>query len=187
MKDWRFHLAFFAILFSSKWQLSDPLKHHLLRTLARNQLGRGHHLFYDFIWKVTLLLFSCSVLSDSLWPHGQEHAKLSCLHHLLELAQTHVHQVDDVIKPSHTLSSPSISSCLQSFPATGSFPVSWLFTSSGQSIAVSASTSVLMMNIQDWSPLGLTDLISLQSKGLSRVFSNTTVQKHQFFVAQPSL
>ena len=79
------------------------------------------------------------------------------------------------------------SSCLQSFPASGSFPVSQFFASGGQSIGASASTSVLWMNIQDWFPLGLTGWVSLQSKGLSRVFSNTTVQKHQFFGTQPSL
>ena len=77
--------------------------------------------------------------------------------------------------------------CLQSFPASGSFPMSWFFASGGQSIGVPASTSVLPMNIQDWSPLGWTGWISLQSKGLSRVFSNTTVQKHQFFGAQLAL
>ena len=81
----------------------------------------------------------------------------------------------------------SFSSCPQSFPASGSFQMSQLFTSGGQSIGVSASTSVLPMNTQDWSPLGWTRWISLQSKGLSRVFSNTTVQKHQFFCAQLSL
>ena len=81
----------------------------------------------------------------------------------------------------------SFSSCRQSFPTSGSFPLSQFFPSGGQSIGVSASTSVLPMNIQDWSPLGWTGLISLQSKGLSRVFSNTTVQKHQFFSAQLSL
>ena len=79
------------------------------------------------------------------------------------------------------------SSCLQSFPASGSFPVSRFFASGGQSIGISASASVLPMNIQDWFPLGWTSLTSLQSKGLSRVFSNTTVQKHQFFGAQLSL
>ena len=79
------------------------------------------------------------------------------------------------------------SSCLQSFPASGSFLVSQFFTSGGQSIGASASASVLPMNIQDWIPLGLTGWISLQSKWLSRVFSNTTVQKHQFFCAQLSL
>ena len=78
-------------------------------------------------------------------------------------------------------------SCPQCFSASGSFPVSWFFASGGQSTGVSASASVLPMNIQDWFPLGLTGLISLQSKRLSRVFSSTTVQKHQFFGAQPSL
>ena len=78
------------------------------------------------------------------------------------------------------------SSCLQFSPASGSFPVSQFFAAGGQSIGVSASASVLPMNIQDWFPLGLTSLISLQSKGLSRVFSNTTVQKHHFFGAQLS-
>ena len=87
-----------------------------------------------------------------------------------------------------TISSSIIpfSSCPQSFPASGSFPVSHLFTWGGQSIGVSASTSVLPMNTQHWSPLGWTGWISLQSRGLSRVFSNTTVQKHQFFCAKPS-
>ena len=102
------------------------------------------------------------------------------LHHQLsELAQTHDHRVHDAIHPI----SPSVipfSSCPQSFPALGSFQISQLFTSGGQSIGASTSTSVLPMNIQDWFPLGLTGLISLLSKDLSRVFSNTTVQKHQF-------
>ena len=78
-------------------------------------------------------------------------------------------------------------SCPQSFPASGSFPMSQLFTSGGQSIGASASASVLPMNIQGWFPLGLTGLISLLSKGLSRIFSSTTVRKHQFFSTQPSL
>ena len=88
--------------------------------------------------------------------------------------------------PTMSSSVVSFSSCLQSFPATGSFQMSQLFASGGQSMGVSASTSVLPMNIQDWSPLGWTGWISLQSKGLSRVFSNTPVQKHQF-CAQLSL
>ena len=89
--------------------------------------------------------------------------------------------------PTISSSAALFSFCLQSFPASGSFPMSWLFTSGGQSIGVSALASVLPMNIQDWFPLGGTGWISLQSKGLSRVFSNTTVQKHQFFGTQPSL
>ena len=105
--------------------------------------------------------------------------------YLPEFAQTHVHWVCDAIQPSHPLL--PFSSCPQSFPASGSLLMSQLFTSGGQSISTSDSAPVLPMNIQDWFSLGLTGLISLQSKGLSRVFSNTTVQKHQFFSTQPSL
>ena len=106
-------------------------------------------------------------------------------HQLPEFTQTHVHRVGDAIQPSHPLVVP-FSSHLQSFPASGSFQMGRFLASGGQSIGVSASTSVLPMNIQDWSPLGWTGWISLQSKGLSRVFSNTTVQKHQFLGAQLS-
>ena len=106
-------------------------------------------------------------------------------HQLPEFTQTHVHRVGDVIQPSHPSVIP-FSSCRQSFPASRSFPMSQHFASGGQSIGVSASTSVLPMNTQDWSPLGWTGWISLQSKGLSRVFSNTIVQKHKFFCAQLS-
>jgi len=107
-------------------------------------------------------------------------------HQLREFAQTHVHWVGDAIQPFHPLSSPFFS-CPQSFPASESFQISQFFTSGGQNIGVSASASVLPMNIQDWFPLEWTGWISLQSKGLSRLFSNTTVQKHQFFGVQPSL
>ena len=100
------------------------------------------------------------------------------LHHLPELAQTHVHWVSDAI-------SSSVAPFSSSSMASGYFLMGWLFASGGQSVG--ASASVLLMNIQDWFPLGLTGLISLQSKGLSRVFSNTTVQKHQFFHTKPSL
>ena len=104
---------------------------------------------------------------------------------LLGVTQTHVCWVSDAIQPSHPII--PFASCLQSFPASGSFLVSQFFESGGQSIGVSASASVLTMNIQDWFHLRWTGWISLQSKGLSRVFSNTTVQKHQFFSAQLSL
>ena len=107
-----------------------------------------------------------------------------CPHHP-ELAQTYVHWVGAAIQPYHPVI--PFSSCLQSFPASGSFLMSQLFASSGQSIGASASASVLSVNTQDWFPLWLTGLISLQSKELSRGFSNTTVQKHQFFGAQLSL
>ena len=106
-------------------------------------------------------------------------------HQLPEFTQTHVHLVSDAIQPSHPLVVP-FSSCPQSLPASGFFPVSQHFTWGGQSIGVSASASVLPKNTQDWSPLEWTGWMSLQSKGLSRVFSNTKVQKHQFFGAQLS-
>ena len=108
------------------------------------------------------------------------------LHQLPKSAQTHIHWVTDAIQPSRPLC--PFSSCLQTFPASRSFLVSQLFVSGDQSIGVSASASVLIMNIQDWFSLGLTTgLISLLSKGLSRVFSSTTVWKHQFFSAQAFL
>ena len=100
---------------------------------------------------------------------------------LPKLAQTHVHWVSDAIQPFHPLSSPS-SPAFNLSPALGSFLMSRLFESGGQSIGASASASVLPMNIQGWFPLGLTGLISLLSKGLSRVFSNTAVWKHWFFL-----
>ena len=118
------------------------------------------------------------------------------LHYLLAFAQTHVRWVGDAIHPAMddirwdpTISSSVVpfSSCPQSFPASGSFPMSRLFTSGGQSIGASASASVLPMNIQGWFPLGMTGLIFFQSKGLSRAFSSTTIPKHQFFITQPSL
>ena len=106
------------------------------------------------------------------------------LHYFLEFSQTRVYWVEDAIQPISSSVIPS-SSCPQSFPVSGCFSVSQLFASSGQSIGV--SVSVLPVDNQGWFPLGLTGLISLISKGLSRVFSNTTVQKHQFFGIQPSL
>ena len=107
-------------------------------------------------------------------------------HKLLQLTQTHDHCIGDAIQPSHPLSFPSPPAFNLSQPS-GSFPVSQFFISGGQRIGVSALASVLPINIQDRFPLGLTGLISLQSKGLLRVFSNATVQKHQFFGTQLSL
>ena len=130
--------------------------------------------------------FSRSVVSDSLWPHESQHARPPC-----PSPTPRVHSnpcpLNQWCHPTISSSVVPFSSCPQSFPASGSFQMSQLFASSGQSIGVSDSTSVLPMNIQDWSHLGLTGWISLQSKGLSRVFSNTTVQKHQFFTAHLSL
>ena len=122
----------------------------------------------------------------TLRPHEPQHARPPCPSPTPGVCSTSC--------PLSLWCHPTISSlvapffsCLQSFPASGSFSVSQFFTSGGQSIGVSASASVLPMNTQDWSPLGGTGLTSLQSKGLSRVFSNTTVQKYQFFGAQLSL
>ena len=128
--------------------------------------------------------FSCSVVSDALQLHGLQHARLSCPSSTPGACSNSC-PLSRWCHPAISSSVAPFSSCLQSFPASGSFPMSLFFTSGDQSIE--ASTSVLPMSIQDWFPLGLTDLISLQSKGLSRVFSNTTVQKHQFFGAQLSL
>ena len=130
--------------------------------------------------------FSHSVLSDSLRPHWLQHARLPCP----SPAPRAYSNSCPLSQWCHATISSSIvpfSSHLQSFPASGSFQMSHFFAWHGQNIGVSASTSVLPMNTQDWSPLGWTAWISLQCKGLSRVFSNTTVQKHQFFSAQLSL
>ena len=126
---------------------------------------------------------SCLTLCN---PMNRSTPGLPVYHQLLESTQTHVHWVSDSIQPSHLLLSPS-PPALNLSQLRGSFQISQLSASGGQSIGVSASTSVLQMNTQDWSPLVWTGWISLQSKGLSRVFSNTTVQKHQFFGAQLSL
>ena len=130
------------------------------------------------------MLSSRSVMSNSLWPHGLQHARLPVLHHLSEFAQIHVHWVGDAIQPSHPLlaASPPAFSLSQ---YQGLFQWSWLFASGGQSMGASTSASVLPMNSQGWFPLGLTGLISLLSKGLSGVYSSTTVRKHQFFGPQP--
>ena len=129
--------------------------------------------------------FSHSVVSDSLQPHEPQHARPPCPSPTPGVYQNPCPS-SWWCHPAISSSAVPFSSCLQSFPASGSIPVSQLFAWGGQNIAVSASTSVLPMNTQDWSSLGWTGLISLQSKGLSRVFSNTTVQKHQFFSTQLS-
>ena len=133
-----------------------------------------------------MLLFSHPVMSDSLRHHELQHTRPPCLSPSSEVCPSSC--------PLHRACHPAISSSAtlfsffpQSFPASGSFPMTQLFTSDGQSIGASASLSVLPMNIQGWFPLGLTGLISLQSRGLSRVFSSTMIQNHQFFGVQPSL
>ena len=147
-------------------------------TLIQHVNNEVSWVYRDFlpVW------FSHAVVSNSLWPRGLQHARPPCPSPTHD-AQTHVHQVSDAIQPSHHLSSPSP----PAFSLAQHQGLSQFFTSGGQSIGVSASASVLQMNIQDWFPLGWTGWIFLKSKELSRVFSNTTFQKHQFFSAQLSL
>ena len=129
--------------------------------------------------------FSCSVVSNSLRPHEPQHARPACSSPTPGVYPNPC-PLSRWCHPTISFSVVPFSSCPQSLPTSRSFPMSQLFASGGQSIGASASTSVLPMNTQDWSPLGWTGWISLQSKGLSRVFSNTTVQKHQFFSTQLS-
>ena len=159
-------------------------------------LWRWSFRAWSWRWKLTqfiIFLFCCysvccSVVKLCLTlcsPMNCSTPGFPVLYYLLAFTKTHIHWISDAIEPSLPLA--PFSSCHQSFPALGSLSVSQLFASGGQNIGASASASVPPMNIQDWFPLGWTGWISLQPKGLSRVFSTTTVQKHQFFSAQPSL
>ena len=156
-----------------------------LKKFYKLMFPTGWNLLWVIIRK-SAVQFSHSVVSNSLWPHRLQHARPPCL--------SPTPRVYSNSCPSSWWCHPTISSSvvpfssrLQSFPASGSFQMSQFFVLGSQSIGVSASASVLPMNIQDWFPLGWTNWISLQSKGPSRVFSNTTVQKHQCFSAQFSL
>ena len=152
------------LLMKSNWSIKNKLHHQ----------------------KFMSVQFSRSVLYDSLRPHGLQHARPPCPSPTPG-AYSNSCPLSWWRHPAISSSVIPFSSCPQSFPASGSFPMNQLFVSGGQSIGVSASASVLPMNAQDWSPLVWTGWISLQSKGLSRVFSNITGQKHQFFDAQLSL
>ena len=163
----------------------------LFMFLQLNSKLTGGNIYIFYLHSAHACLLSCSVqfsrsvMSDSLWPHGPQHARPSCP----SLTTRDYSNSCPLSQWSHPIISSSVmpfSSCLQSFPAPGSFQMSQFFASGGQSIGVSASASVLQMNIEDWFPLRWTGWISLQSKELSRVFSNTTVQKHQFFGSQLS-
>ena len=139
--------------------------------------------------KCSIFLFpvqlSCSVMSDSSQPHESQHARPPCPSPTPGVYSNSCSS-SWWCHPAISSSVVLFSSCTQSLPASGSFPMNQLFPSGGQSIGVSSTASVLPMNTQDWSLLGWTGWISLQSKGLSRVFSNTTVPKHQFFSSQLS-
>ena len=145
-------------------------------------------LYHQATWEAQYrasVWFILSVIFNSLRPHELQHARPPCPSPAPR-AHPNPCSLSQWCHPTTSSSVIPFSSCPQSFPASESFPMSQLFASGGQSFGVSASTSVLPMNTQDWFPLGWTGWISLQSKGLSRVFSNTTVQKHQFFSSQLS-
>ena len=133
-----------------------------------------------------LLLFSSPVMSDSLWRHGLQHTRHSCPLPYPGICPSS-YSLHWWRCPAISSSDALFSFCPQSFPVSRTFPMSHLFTSDDQNFGASASASVLPVNIQGWSPVRLTGLISLLSKGLSGVFSNTTVQKHQFFGILPFL
>ena len=150
----------------------ETVSSHWLNSALFTHIVSYNPLVKDF----TLLQFSSVTQScPTLWPHGLQHARLPCPSPTPTACSN---SYPSWCHPTISSSVIPFSSCLQSFPASGSFPMSQPFAWGGQSIGVSASASVLPMNIQDWFPLGLTGLISLYFKGLSRVFTKTTVQKH---------
>ena len=161
-------------------------KSQSLQQVMLGKLDRPHITHKNKFKMPSLSKLSHAVVSDSLWPHELQHARPPS-----PSPTPGVHPNPCLLSrwchPTISSSVIPFFSCPQSFPASGSFQMSQLFTLGGQIIRVSASSLVLPMNTQDWSPLGWTGWISLQSKGLSRVFSNITVQKHQFFGAQLSL
>ena len=174
----------------SHWRRSNPKGHTCLEnpTVFPEQCDQGHRLLLatettDFI---KALLFSCSVVSDSLWSYGLQHARLPCPSPSPEACSNSC-PLSQWVHPTVSSSVIPFYTCLQSFPESGSFLMSQLFASGSQSISASASASVLPINIPGWFPSGLTGLISSQSKRLWRVFSSTTRQKHQFFNTQLSL
>ena len=187
------------IVVLKSWQISASFHNQkkkilLKKTRNKEKLSQLDKQYLPKKPVVGILQFSYSVVPDPLWPHRPQHdrpPRPSPVPRVYPNSCPRVYPNSCPLSwwchPTISSSVVPLSSCLQSFPASGSFQMSQLFTSGGQGIGVSASTSVLPMNIQDWSLLGCTSWISLQSKGLSRVFSNTTVQKHQFFSTQLSL
>ena len=153
--------------------LADCLERAAYRYLKFSLWAAISSPVYWELWPPSVQ-FSCSVVSDSLWPHGLQHARPPCWSPTPGACANSC-PLSRWCHPKVSSSVVPFSSGLQSFPASGSFPMSQFFASGGQSIGASASASVLPMNIQDWFPLVWTDWISLQSKGLSRVFSNTTI------------
>ena len=168
-------------------QLPESTQTHVHWVGDTIQLSHLNNYFFSKLMYIfSSVQFSHSVVSDSLWSHEPQHAKPPCPSPTSGIYSNPCPSSQGC-HPTISFSVVPFSSHLQSFPASGSFQMSQLFASGGQSIGVSASASVLPMNIQDWSPVGWTGWISLLSKGLSRVFSNTTVQEYQLFGAQLSL
>ena len=153
---------------------------HTVRFCFSGEKSRIQIIFHDSVQ------FSRSVVSDSLQPHESQHTRPPCPS-LTPGVYSNSCRLSQWYHPTISSSVIPFSSHLQSFPASGSFQMSQFFVSGGQSIGALTSASALSMNTQDWFPLGWTGWISLQSKGLSRVFSNTTIQQHQFFGTQLSL
>ena len=153
---------------------------------CKEGMNTGSQLIYKKILNLISVQFSCSVVSNSLQPHGLQHVRPPCPSPTPRVYSKSC-PLSRWCHPTISSSVIPFSSCLQSFPTSGSFQMSQFFASGGQSIGISASIPVLPMNIQDWFPLGWTGWISLLSKEPSRVFSNTTVQKHQFFGTQLTL
>ena len=170
-------------LLSETWQIDDKV--HEGRIKHKNDKERNLYIGRGNILLNSTTFSSGAHLCPTLWPCGPQHARPPCPS-LTPRLHSDSCPLSQWCHPAISYSSVPFSSCPQSFPVSGSFPVSQLFASGGQSIGVSASTSVLPMNTQNWSPLGWTGWISLQSKGLSRVFYSTTVQKHKFFGIQLS-
>ena len=177
------HSAFFTVQLSHPYMTTG-------KTIALTRwtfVGKVMSLLLNMLFRLVITFLPRSkrlFVSNSLRPHGLQHTRLLCPSPTPG-AYSNSCSLSQWCNPTISSSVIPFSSCPQSFPASGSFLMSQVFASGGQSIG--ASASVLPMNIQDWFPLGLTGWISLQSKGLSRVFSNTVVQKHQFFGTQPSL
>ena len=170
------------------WKLRTTwknIKYSIPQTTIKQSLQKDKKCWEPsiFVFCCCSIIQSCPMLCN---PMDCSTSDLPVPYYLPDLAQIHVHWAG-WCHPTILSSVVHFSSCLQSFPASGPFPVSQVFPSGGQSIGVSASASVLPMNIQGWSPSEWTGWISLQSKGLSRVLSNATLQKHQFFSTQPSL
>jgi len=192
---WRFTFGIIYSMCLIKRIIKYPPFYHMVYIHCPRIFLHSAYLstFHPHLWQLWIILLfphcCCSIPQSCLTLCHFMNCRMPgfpVLHYLLELVQTHVYWASDAIQPSYHLL-PTFFSCPQSFLASGSFPMSQLFTSSGQSIGASAPASILPKNIHGWFPLRLTDLISLQSKGLASVFSSTTIRKHQFFTAQPSL